>query len=244
MRKPVTFVLIHGANLGGWCWDGVASILRARGFDVFTPTLGLSLNDSLASQVDAVTHLIGGHDLTEVILAGHSYGGMVITGVADRLKSRLARVVYLDAAVPQDGDDFASHVPGLTALEAEERRRFYRRLSPDGIWLSPPPLELVGISDPLVAAAVTPRLMPQALATWLEPVRLSNGGARDVPKTYVLAIDPPTEIMGYPRHAAVARGNDQWTYREIRTGHAMMLIAPEETAALLLEAAGEPHSSG
>jgi pimeloyl-ACP methyl ester carboxylesterase len=239
MFKPRTFVLIHGANLGGWCWDGVASLLEARGFGVLAPTLGMSLADTLASQIDAVAELIEAGDLEDVVLVGHSYGGMVITGVADRLASRVAHLVYLDAAVPDDGDDFASHVPGLTAQKADERRQFYRSLSADGVWLLPPPLKLVGITDPAMISAVTPRLAPQPLATWLEPVHLPNGGAGDVAKTYVLAVDPPTEIMGYPRHAALARDNTQWTYREIRTGHAMMFTAPEQTAALLLEAAGQ-----
>lgn len=238
MSKPKTFVLIHGANLGGWCWDGVASILEERGFGVLAPTLSLSLTDTLASQIDAVAELIEAGDLKDIVLVGHSYGGMVITGVADRLASRLAHLVYLDAAVPDDGDDFASHVPGLTAQQADERRQFYRSLSADGVWLLPPPLSLVGITDPAMASVVIPRLQPQPLANWLEPVHLPNGGVSRTPRTYVLAVDPPTEIMGYPRHAEAARGSTQWTYREIRTGHAMMFTAPEQTAALLLEAAG------
>ena len=239
MAQPKTFVLIHGANLGGWCWDGVASTLEARGLSVLAPTLGLSLTDTLASQIDQVVDLIEANDLKDVALVGHSYGGMVITGVADRVASRIALLVYLDAAVPRDGDDFASHVPGLTPRQAEQRRQFYRSLSLDGVWLLPPPLPLVGIMDPAMIASVTPRLVPQPLATWLEPVHLPNDGAGKLPKTYVLAVDPPTEIMGYPRHAAVARDSARWTCREIGAGHAMMLTAPEQTAALLLEAAGQ-----
>ncbi|GLQ57172.1 alpha/beta fold hydrolase [Devosia nitrariae] len=191
----------------------------------------------LLAHIDAVADLIARRDLSDVILVGHSYAGMVITGVADRLKRRLARLVYFDAAVPEDGDDLASAVPGLTAVEIEERRDFFRRLSPDGVWLLPPALASVGVTRPETMAAVTPRLVPHPLTTWLEPVNLPNGGADGVQKTYVLATDPPTEIMGYPRHAAVARRGGEWALREIHTGHAMMLAAPERTAELLLEAA-------
>lgn len=228
---------MHGANLGGWCWDGVRADLEANGHRVLSPTLDLAISATLGGHIDAVADLITNSDLSDVVLAGHSYAGMVITGVADRLKSRLARLVYLDAAVPKDGDDFASAVPGLTIAEREERRDFFRRLSPDGIWLLPPPLASVGVTRPETVAAVTPRLVPHPLATWLEPVNLPNGGAAGVQKTYVLATDPPTEIMGYPRHGDVARRGQDWTLREIRTGHAMMLAAPERTAELLLESA-------
>lgn len=238
MTRSSTFVLVHGANLGGWCWDKVRSILETNGYNVLTPTLDLSGSASLSAHIDAVAGLMTGHDLSDVILGGHSYGGMVITGVADRLKPRLTRLVYLDAAVPRDGDDFASQVPGLSAAEVEERRRFFRSLSPDGIWLLPPPLHLVGITDPETIAAITPRLVPHPLATWFEPVLFADGGADGVPKTYVLATHPPTQIMGYPRHGEVAQSGGEWTFRGIRAGHAMMLAAPEQTAELLLEAAG------
>lgn len=237
MSERAAFILVHGANLGGWCWSGVQAILETNGHRVLSPTLDLSLSASLRAHIDVVADLIASRDLSDVILVGHSYAGMVITGVGDRLKARLARLVYLDAAVPEDGDDFASAVPGLTTAEAEERRRFFRRLSPDGIWLLPPPLALVGVTDPQTVAAVTPHLVPHPLATWLEPVNLPNRGARGVAKTYILATDPPTEIMGYPRHGDVARRGGEWTLREIHTGHAMMLAAPEQTAEVLLEAA-------
>lgn len=237
MAQAPTFVLVHGANLGGWCWQGVHVLLTSHGHRVFCPTLDIDRSASLAGQVDQVAELILSHGLFSVVLVGHSYGGMVITGVADRLRDRISRLVYLDAAVPKDGDDFASHVPDLSAAEAEQRREFYRGLSVDGIWLAPPPLHLVGITDAGAIADITPRLRPQALATWLEAIRLRNGGTTGIPKTYVLAVSPRTEVMGYPRHGEAAKHDSEWTYREIHSGHAMMLAAPIETAALLLEAA-------
>lgn len=235
------FVLVHGANLGGWCWDAVRPRLEERGHRVLTPTLRHDGNPrpSLAAHIASVAELLEAEELSDVILVGHSYAGMIVTPVAGRLPQRVAHLVYLDAAVPSDGDDFASWVPSLTAAEAESRRAFFRGLSPDGVWLPPPPLHLVGITDPQAVARITPRLVPHPLATWLEPVRLPNAGARDIAKTYIVATTPPTAVMGYPRFAQAAHGMGGWAVREIAAGHAMMLTAPDATAELLLGAAGE-----
>src|SRR2546421_3661916 len=101
-----TYVLVHGGGHGGWCYGRVARILRSEGHDVHAPTLsGLGERSHLLSpQVDLdrhirdITMVLHYEDLRDVILVGHSYGGMVITGVADRAPDRIARLVYLDAA--------------------------------------------------------------------------------------------------------------------------------------------------
>ena len=106
-----TYVLVHGAWHGGWCWNRVAPLLRAKGHDVYTPTLtGLGERVHLASpEVDLSTHVtdvvnvIEFEDLRNVILMGHSYGGQVITGVAGVIPQRIAQLAYLDAVVPNDG---------------------------------------------------------------------------------------------------------------------------------------------
>lgn len=145
-------------------------------------------------------------------------------------------MVYLDAAVPGNGDDFASWVPGLSEADAESRRTFFRSMSPDGVWLPPPPLHIVGVTDPVAVAEIMPRLVSHPLATWLEPLVLGQGGTEGIPKTYVVATSPSRDIMGYPRFAAAARNRSDWTVREVAAGHAMMLAAPDETAAVLLDA--------
>ncbi len=106
-----TFVLVHPAWFGGWCWGKVTPLLRDRGHDVYTPTLtGLGERAhlanpeiSLATHIEDVVNVLEFEDLQRVILVGNSSGGMVITGVADRVPERLAQVVYLDAFVPEDG---------------------------------------------------------------------------------------------------------------------------------------------
>ena len=110
-RKSSTFVLVHGALHGGWCWQRVADRLTAKGHRVFAPTLtGLgershlfNANVNLTTHINDIVNEIKWKDLDQVVLVGHSYGGMVITGVAEQVVSRLASIVYLDAFLPGDG---------------------------------------------------------------------------------------------------------------------------------------------
>ena len=139
-----TFVLVHGAFVGGWCWRWVAPYLRAAGHEVHAPTLtGLGERVHLASpQIDLDTHLqdvvnlLHYEDLTGVILVGWSYGGMVVAGVADRVPERIAHVVYFDSDVPRDGD--TSVPPGQHAAREE-----LARAHGDG-WRVPPAVDARG----------------------------------------------------------------------------------------------------
>ena len=132
-----TYVLVHGAWHGGWCWKRVAPLLRAAGHEVYTytPTLtGLGERAHLLSRdIDLDTHItdivnvLAYEELTDVVLVGHSYGGMVIAGVADRVPERVAHLVYLDAFVPRDGQavhdifspEFAAHLQALALAEGD-----------------------------------------------------------------------------------------------------------------------------
>src|SRR5713101_2147973 len=112
---PKTFVLVHGAWHGGWCWRRVSDRLRKAGHQVFTPTLtGLGERSHLArpdigidTHIEDVAKVFELEDLNDVILVGHSYGGMIITGAAEKVVDRLRHLVYLDAMVPQDGQTVA-----------------------------------------------------------------------------------------------------------------------------------------
>ncbi len=115
-----TFVLVHGAWHGGWCYARVAGLLRARGHTVFTPTLTgqgerahlLSGSINLSTHIEDVLGVFAFERLDDVVLAGHSYGGMVITGVADRIPERIRALAYLDAFVPENGQSlFDIYIP-------------------------------------------------------------------------------------------------------------------------------------
>jgi pimeloyl-ACP methyl ester carboxylesterase len=243
MTFPI--VLVHGAWHGGWCWDKVRPRLEAAGHRVLAPSLtGLGdrehLRDpvpSLATHVADIVNLVEAEELREVVLVGHSYGGMVITGAADALRGRVRHLVYLDAAVPADGQTLASFVPGIAPDDVLRRESVFRSMAPDGTWLAPLPPATMGVSDPDDVQWLQRRLRPHPLRTWLDPVALPHGGHVGIRKTYVVATNPPTTAMGYPRVAEVARGGGEWTCREIACGHAMMVVDPEQTAALVAEAA-------
>ena len=125
------FLLIHGAWHGGWCWKKVTPLLRAAGHEVCTPTLTglgerahlLSAEVTLDTHVQDVVGVLEYEDLRDVVLVGHSYGGMVITGVVDRAADRLAHLVYLDAFVPQDGQALADLVDSTLYTTLEEQAR-------------------------------------------------------------------------------------------------------------------------
>jgi pimeloyl-ACP methyl ester carboxylesterase len=243
MKSPI--VLVHGAWHGGWCWAPVRPHLEAAGHRVFTPSLtGLGERahlcepvPGLATHVADIVNLIETEELRDVVLVGHSYAGMVITGAADALRERLRHLVYLDAAVPADGQTFASFVPGLGAADIHRRESAFRAMSPDGLWLPPVAPAVIGVTDTQHVQWLKRRLRAHPLRTWLEPLGLPNGGHAGTRKTYVVAADPPTSAMGYPRVADRAREDGEWNVRDIACGHDMMIVDPVQTATFILEAA-------
>ncbi len=241
-----TFVLVAGAWHGGWCWRKVVPLLQAAGHEVFAPTLtGLGERAHLAHpEVGLTTHiqdvvsLLEYEDLRGVVLVGHSYGGMVITGVAERASDRLAHLVYLDAFVPEDGQALLDMVPPQ-ARQAYEARA---RAEGEG-WRIPSRLPMPWeqalredwhISDEADIAWMAPRLTPQPLKTMTEPVRRGNSAAACLPRTYIRCREYPSPI--FDRFAEQARQPGAgWRYRELATSHEAMVTQPRQLADLLLE---------
>jgi len=134
-----TFVLVHGAWHGGWCYRQTAAALRKMGHEVFTPThTGVGErahkadeNITLETHIRDVAGCIEAEEISEVILVGHSYGGMVITGLADRMADRIKALVYLDAFVPDDGDSLLALLH--KALEPPVAEQFIGALRDAGL---------------------------------------------------------------------------------------------------------------
>lgn len=231
-----TFVIVHGAWGGGWAWRRtVAPLLQAEGHEVFTPTLtGLGERAHLAGpQVDLETHiqdvvaLLEWEDLRDVILVGHSYGGMVITGVADRAGERLQSLVYVDAMVPQDGQALADLVGPDARAEMEARARE----TGEGWQLMPGPM---GPDTPAaIRPFAEPRRRPQPVKTFTQPIHLTEGGALGLPRLYVLCTAPAGAT--FARLAAGLRDDPAWHVEELPTGHNLHYTMPRELTALLLE---------
>ena len=227
-----TFVLVHGAWHGGWCWDRLAEPLRSAGHEVHTPTLtGLGEQAALATpgvnletHVHDVTTLLRSRELDEVVLVGHSYAGLVVSMVADRESRRISRLVYLDAVVPENGQSL------LDCASADFRAYIdeHVRVLGEG-WLIPvqaATAEILGLHHQADRDWVMPRLTPHPARTFREPMLVSTIPA--MPRSYINCIgeQPP----GQPR-STQAQGIDD--YHELRSGHDAMVTAPHALARLL-----------
>ncbi len=231
-----TYVIVHGGWGGGWEWTPVARKLRSRGHEVFTPTLtGLGEREhirpsevTLSDHVDDVVAVIDFEQLDDVILCGHSYGGMVVTGVADRAPDRIRLLVYLDAFVPHDGESLHDLIPEFVdALLAAAGER--------GDGRGPHPEELLPSEEALGEGAVryTERVRPQSTATMTEYVRLS-GGVNSLPKAYVECTGYEDSVM----EPFVARAESEgWLHRKLATEHDLHLYDPEGAVEILDELA-------
>jgi pimeloyl-ACP methyl ester carboxylesterase len=228
-----TYVLVHGAWHGGWCWRRVARVLAAAGDEVHAPTLTglgerahlLTREVGLETHIQDVLGVLQWEDLSEVVLVGHSYAGLVVDAAADRAPGRVARIVYLDAIVAPDGDCLFDHLHPPTRAHFEERAQE----EGDG-WLVPVSAanpQYLGLDDEEGARQVIARLTPHPLRTFRDPLRLSARFPR-VPRTYVHCIGDRPAGQPAPPHAQGIEDR-----RELATGHDAMVTAPQEVVALL-----------
>lgn len=227
-----TFVLVHGAWHGGWCWGRVRPLLQQRGHQVFTPTLTglsdrahvLSPAVGLSTHVEDVVRLVEAEDLHDVVLVGHSYAGMVVSGVASRIPHRLARRVHLDAFVPRDGESALDLLPETIAHHYRESVA-----GPGFGWLIPTRrLEVLGVTAAEDLDWLAPRLTPHPWLSYTEPVAL-GAGDDDVPGSFIEAV---SWMRVFTPQAERARERG-WDVQEIATGHEVMVTAPAELAAAL-----------
>lgn len=231
-----SFVLVHGAWCGGWVWRDVAGLLRAAGHEVFTPTLTgmgershlLSADVNLSTHIRDIVNVIDYERLDGVALVAHSYGGMVATGVADRIADRIDALIYLDAALPEDGQAMLDLVSG-------ERKETVMRLAEEeggGIAVPQSLLLDTGIEDADRRAAFVARTCPHPLASQLEPIRLAGNFQTIRRKAYVLAaISNSHRFRNYMEWARSAPG---WVGEEIQSLHFPMATMPGETADLIM----------
>jgi pimeloyl-ACP methyl ester carboxylesterase len=229
-----TYVLVHGAWGGGWKFARVAERLRKRGHIVFTPTLTgagershlLAGNINLTTHVTDIVNVIGYEDLSGVVLLGHSYGGMVITAVADTIPEKIAALVYLDAFVPQDGQSlFDLNIPANTQM-------FLARAGASGgLLIPPPPAKAYFNVNDADAPRVDALAAPQPIGTMTEKVKLS-GAYRGVKRcVYVHGTVLPRESPFKRFHdAAKAQG---WDVHALPCGHDIMLDRPHELTEIL-----------
>lgn len=235
------WVLVHGAWHGGWCWRKLVPKLASPGERVWTPTL-TGLGDRahlLRADVDLQTHvldvcaLLEMEDLRDVVLVGHSYAGMVIAGVADRMPERLAQLIYLDAFMPDAGKALRDYTAPAGALAASAPPA---PPAPPRDWRVPPrqTAREFGIEDPVEAAWVQERLRPQSALTFVQPLPLREGFPHGVRRAYIRCTDDPWFVEAAERAARQGA-----VVRELRGhGHDAMWTAPAALARLLTELVG------
>jgi pimeloyl-ACP methyl ester carboxylesterase len=236
-QTSTTFVLVHGAWHGGWCWSRVSPVLREAGHTVYTPTLtGLGERSHLLTpavdlrlHVQDIVGLLEYENLSSVVLVGHSYGGMVISGVAERMPGRLSHLVYLDAFLPEAGQSVLDLLPEQRSAQLREQAAAYG----DG-WLVPaPPPESYGVVEPADLEWVRPRLGPQPLATLDQPLDRLAPIDPAITRSYIAC----TEFPAFRPFAERVRHDPAWRSREIASGHDAMVTQPRSLANILMELA-------
>ena len=227
-----TFVLIHGGWRGGWIYQRLARILRNSGHEVYAPSLPgsaehvhqLTGDISLSTHIADVVNLFRWEDLRDVTLVGHSYGGMVITGVADQLPDRITDLVYLDAAVPGDGQSFLDIAPASAPMFIDSAGQSR------GLFVAPVPAVYFSVNEadaPMVDELST----PFPFATCVEKLALTGGDTSHIRRTYILA--EGWENPYVDTRDRVAKEPD-WDMFSVACGHDAMLDDPDGLAKILL----------
>jgi pimeloyl-ACP methyl ester carboxylesterase len=221
--KP-TIVIVHGAWGGAWAFKKVEAMLRDKGFQVYRPQLTgqgdrvhLARPDiGLNTHIEDVVNTILYEDLHDIILVGHSYGGMVITGVADRVPDRIKRLVYLDAMVPNDGESVSSLFRGGGDFIKQMTKGDY--IVPSWVKPDQPP----------------PHDVPQSLKTFTDPIVLKNDAARKLPATYILTVEKGKEAKDDDFFVQSQRAKERgWTMLQLTSDHNPQWSAPEALVELL-----------
>ena len=243
--RKATFVLVHPAWHGAWYWKKVTPLLRANGYEVYTPTLtGLGELAHLArpevglqTHIEDVVNVLEYGDLRNVILVGNSSGGMVITGVAERAPERIAQVIYLDAFVPGDGQSLVDLLP------PERKHAFEEFAKSEGKgWLvprfAPLPWEHIvrkmwGVNDDADVRWMLARLVPTPLGHFTEPVRRTNPASDKLVRTYVRCLQ--FKHPGFDQHSAMAQRAPNWRYREMAAPHLPPITHPRELTEILVQ---------
>ena len=225
--SPRTFVLVHGAWHGGWCWSRVADRLRASGHKVYTPTLTglgerahlLRPDITLHTFVQDVANVLIWEDLHNVTLVGHSFGGLVITGVADILADRLDQLVYLDAFILDSGVSTFDTLPD----DVVAKLRAIADAQPIPSLPAPKPKSL-GLFEVDDVAFVESRLTPQPLGAYETALPLQHPVGNGLPCAYIHCTAPSFAAVEGSRQWV--KENTSWDWSELEAGHDAMVSAP------------------
>jgi pimeloyl-ACP methyl ester carboxylesterase len=230
-----TFVLVHGAWHGAWCWRRVSDLLEKKGHKVFVPTMAglgacshlLNKDVNLTTHVTDIVNLIKWEDISDIVLVGHSYGGYIVSGVSEQVGGKIGSIVFLDAFVPESGDSLAvsSSQPVREAIAAA--------LGRGELALKPVPAAVFRVNEK-DRAWVDAKCTPHPIAALTEPIKLIGARDKIARKSYVRATGYPS----VPFDAALAKTKGLgWKTYEMTAGHDAMVDDPQGFTNILLEVA-------
>jgi pimeloyl-ACP methyl ester carboxylesterase len=229
------FVLVHGAWRGGWCWRRVADRLERKGHKVYAPSLTglgdrshlIGTRPTVTTHIDDIANIIRFDDLQRVVLVGHSYGGLVISGVAEKVQPQLASMVFLDAFVPQNGQTVMS-------LSRQGLRDNVNAAIKRGELGIPPASAAIFNVNEKDRAYVDRKCTPQPIGTYGDPVKLTGAREKIARKTYIRA--KGFNSAGFDAIAARLRADPSWNVHDMPCGHDAMIDMPDRLTELLLAA--------
>jgi pimeloyl-ACP methyl ester carboxylesterase len=231
-----TFVLVHGAWHGGWCWRRVTDLLERKGHKVFTPTMtGLGERShlldpkvNLATHVTDIVNVLKWESLADVVLVGHSYGGMIISGVAEQAREAIGSIVFLDAFVPENGDSLATKA-------SQPVRESIAALTQKGeSAMKPVPAAVFRVNEK-DRGWVDGMCTMHPLATLTDTISLTGARDRIAKKAYIRAKGyPSVPFDGYQQRLEATGG---WRVYEMPCGHDAMVDMPDRLTEILLEVA-------
>ncbi len=229
-----TFVLVHGAWHGGWCWSRVSPKLLALGHNVFTPTLTgfgershlLSPEIGLETNIVDIENVIRWEDLSEVILVAASYAGMVTTCVADRMPERIAALIYQNAFIASDGVSQNDLLPEWRKVMIEENI--------EDAWCMPPPdPKLFGDEDCNDQKWIRSKMTPTAAKTFRDKAHLTGAHSAITNRTYIRATGYPNET--FDRYLNEAKSDPNWRAEVLNTSHDAMITLPSDIVRICTE---------
>jgi len=228
------FVLVHGAWLGGWCWQRVAGQLRAKRHNVYAPSLtGLGDRDHLLNDsVDLNTHIadivgiIDSYNLADVVLCGHSYGGMIITAVADQMPERIKALVYLDALVPTDGQSMFDTIPEALI------DRFEAEAAPTNGLSAPPMTALEFGTNETDQAWVDEKGRDHPMQSFRQKIALTGAFKTVTNRHFILA--PSFEHPSTHGYYNAFKDDPTWQTYTLQGGHHLMVDNPDGVSEILL----------
>lgn len=238
--KSRTFVLIHGAWHGGWCWGPVADILRAKGHKVYAPSLTgladrshlLSTSITLDTHIADIVNLFQWEDIKDAVLVGHSYGGWPISGAVEKVLPQVSSIVFVDAFVPANGQK-------VMDLNSEAFRKALQEAIAKGEAGRPiPKAEAFKVIDPKNIAWVQAKMTKQPTNVSTQPIVLTGARDRVAKKTYIRAAAYPQP--NFDKYLAAAKADKSWRTFEFgatEAGHDIMVDAPQRLAEILMDVA-------